>query len=267
MTKKIGYLGPVGSYSQLAAQKFCGDCERVPYKNFNYLLQALLNGEVEFIVMPIENSLNGGVMQNIDLLQSTEGVVAIEECYVKIDHRLIMQKGANLSDIKRVYSHQQALGQCAKYLAKNLPDAVQTATLSTAASIEMVKTKTDAGIVGSHCDVGNLYMSPYTISDEQTNYTQFLLVKRGVLNGDVHSKKIYFSVTCKHEAGALVKLLAVLADYKLNMTRIGSRPIKESRGEYRFFIELEGDYSSDIVKNALKDINAKANSFKLLGVY
>jgi prephenate dehydratase len=74
-------------------------------------------------------------------------------------------------------------------------------------------------------------------------------------------------VTVKDEAGALVKILSVLAGYNLNMTRIGSRPIKESRGEYAFFIELEADYSSAVVKRALCDIEAKANSCKILGVY
>jgi prephenate dehydratase len=267
MDIKVGFLGPNGSYSQLAAEKMGKGGMCIPYKSFNLLLGGLLAGELDYIVMPIENSLNGGVMQNIDLLQATDGIVAVEECYVQIDHRLITKKGADIKNIKRVYSHQQALGQCAKYLAKNLPYANQIETLSTAASLDMIKTDEDAGIAGSHVKVGDLYMTPYTISDIPANFTQFLLVKRGTLPPETRSKKIYFSVTVKDEAGALVKILSVLAGYNLNMTRIGSRPIKESRGEYAFFIELEADYSSAVVKRALCDIEEKANSCKILGVY
>lgn len=264
---KAGYLGPKGSYSMLAAQKLCPDAERISIPNFHILMQALVTNEVDEIVMPIENSLNGGVMQNIDLLQSTQGVIAVKECSVRIDHRLVTKKGVDKSKITRIYSHPQALGQCARYLAEKFPYAKQIETPSTAGSLAMIKEDTDAGIVGSHCEIGDLEITSECISDEKTNFTQFLLVRRGEVDETVHTNKIYFSVTCKHEPGALMRMLEVFDKHALNMTKIESRPIKDKVGEYRFFIELDADYASTNVKNALKEIKQKANSFKLLGCY
>jgi prephenate dehydratase len=239
----------------------------VAYASFGLIMQALVKGEIDGGVFAIENTLNGGVMQNIDLLQDTEGVVAVKEYLQKIDHRLVTKKGADISKITCVYSHQQALGQCAKFLNTQLPHAKLCATPSTAACLQNIKTPFDAGIVGSQCDVGDLEKSHFCIADERENYTQFLLVKKQCIKENTTSNKIYFSFTCKHEAGALVKLLQILSKSCINMTKIESRPIKDKLGEYRFFIETEADFSSPNVQSALKKIQEKANSLKILGVY
>lgn len=267
MDKKIGYLGPEGSYSQLAAEKLKAKAQPVPYSGFYQLVKALKGEEIDFAVLPIENSLNGGVMQNIDLLQQTEGIIAVKEAVIKIDHRLVTQQGAKLEDIKRVYSHAQALGQCTAYLSENLPEAKLIETSSTSGSVSMIKTAQDAAIAGAHCSCGDLQISSESVSDEKNNYTQFLLITRGCADELASCKKIYFSVTCLHEPGALMRLLAVLDKYSLNMTKIESRPIKDRVGEYRFFIEMEADYSSPDVKKAIEGIKAISSSFKLLGCY
>ncbi|MGN0818225.1 MAG: prephenate dehydratase [Candidatus Coproplasma sp.] len=263
----IGYLGPDGSYSQLAAQKLCNGANLKEYPTFYALMEALLCGGADGIILPIENSINGGVMQNIDLLEETEGVLAVAETTVKIDHRLATLKGADKSKITSIYSHVQALGQCAKYLTANFPDARRVPTDSTSGSLKMIKTERDAGIVGSHCAADGYELSPHCISDEPANFTQFLLVKKRTLTEIGHSGKIYFSITCRHEPGALVSLLSVLCAHSLNMTKIESRPIKDKPGEYRFFIEMEADYASPDVKSALKEIKDKSQSVKLLGCY
>ena len=263
----IGYLGPDGSYSQVAAQKLCQDARLTEYPTFYALMDALKRGSADGIILPIENSINGGVMQNIDLLEETEGVLAVAETTVKIDHRLVTKKGADLSKITCVYSHVQALGQCAKYLTANLPEARRVPTDSTSGCLKMIKTERDAGIVGSHCVAEGYELSKECISDEPANYTQFLLVKKCQKPVQEHSGKIYFSVTCRHEPGALVSLLSVLSSHSLNMTKIESRPIKDKVGEYRFFIEMEADYAATNAQNALDEIKSKSLSLKLLGCY
>lgn len=264
---KIGYLGPQGSYSQIAALAFKGDNICLPYPSFYALFKALRLGQTDSIVLPIENTLNGGVMQNLDLLQDAEAALAVEETRVKIDHRLVTLKGADKSKINRIYSHAQALGQCAKYLEEHFPNAKQIQTPSTSGCLEMIKSESDAGIIGSHCSADGFEISEECISDEQINYTQFLRVEKLSAMPERRSAKIYFSVTCKHEPGALMRLLSVFANRSLNMTKIESRPIKERVGEYRFFIELEADYASANVKRALEEIKNYTNSFKLLGCY
>lgn len=118
---KTGYLGPEGSYSYLAAKKITPSNALIAYDSFPSVMQALTRGEVDCTVIPVENSLNGGVIQNIDLLQATPDVIAVEEGIIKIEHRLATLVGADKRYIKRIYSHRQALDQCAKYLFKISP--------------------------------------------------------------------------------------------------------------------------------------------------
>ncbi|MCD8294147.1 MAG: ACT domain-containing protein [Clostridia bacterium] len=264
---KIGYLGPEGSYSEIAAERIMPEAEKVAYQNFPLLMKALLSKEADVIVAPIENSINGGVLQNIDLLQSTDGVCAVQECVVHIDHRLATMEGAPLSGIKRIYSHQQALDQCARYINANYPTARLIATSSTAAGIQKIQSPEDAGICGSHMKAEGITLSGENIADEKNNFTHFLLVVRGAADPAKPSRKIYFSFTCRHEPGALFKILKCMADDNVNMTKIESRPIKDKPGEYRFFIEIEGDYSNAATRKTLGRVADAANSFKILGAY
>ena len=265
--KVIGYLGPAGTYSEIAAKSLGGDREKVAYPSFFTLFSALGKGDVEAIVIPIENTLNGAVTQNLDLLQETQNVYACAACALKIDHRLITLAGADKRNVKRVYSHGQALAQCAKYLAENFPEAKLCETPSTADCINKLDGAETAGIVGAHCQIEGYELSAKNISDVENNYTQFLLVKRGTPEACAASGRIFFSVTCRHRAGALVDLLSILSVSGINMTKIESRPIKDRTGEFAFFIEIEGDYSQDGIKAALEKIEAAALSYKLLGCY
>lgn len=264
---RCAYLGPCGSYSHLAAIKMRPKSELLPYGNFNAVMKAVETGECDCAVIPIENTLNGGVLQNIDLLQTAEGVVAVEEMSLPLDHRLATLKGAEGSGITHIYSHEQPLAQCKEYLANNFPEAKLIATSSTTASLDMVKTFSDAAIVGAHVQREGIVLSEENISDGKNNFTHFLLVKRGSISETSRSSKIYFSVTCAHSAGALLDVLEPMRAGGLNMTKIQSRPIKDSAGEYRFFIEVEGNYAESSVKKVLDAVKNSTKSFKLLGVY
>lgn len=266
MAAKTGYLGPEGSYSQAAAQAF-GFADGVPYPSFYALVRDLSAGALDGIVLPIENSLNGGVMQNLDLMQETDGIIAVREVNIKIEHRLVMLEGAGPEDIKTIYSHAQALGQCAKFLYSHFPLARQVQTASTSACTEMIKTKADAGIVSSHFSRAGYKLLPQSISDEQLNFTQFLYVVRGGAQSDRHSDKVFLSFVCAHRPGALNAALSVFASDGLNMTKIESRPIKDKVGEYRFFIEIEADYSSPVTRAALSSLKDMCRSIKILGCY
>ena len=264
---KISYLGPEGSYSRLAAERLVSNGEYIAYQSFPAVFGALASNEVDGAVIPIENSLNGGVLQNMDLLQYTQGIVAVKEEVVKIDHRLITLNGTDLKNVKRVYSHSQALEQCARYLAENFPNARLIATQSTAESLEMLTSKEDACIAGAHNSRAGLYISENNVADEKDNFTHFLLLRRGNVAEDKTSRKIYFSVTLPNRSGSLVGLLQRLAAHGLNMTKIESRPVKTRINEFAFFIETEGDYARKDIKLALKDIENSSLSFKLLGCY
>lgn len=264
---KVAFLGPEGSYSHLAAKKMTPDGVLSAYDSFPLVFRALVSGEVDCIVIPIENSLNGEVMQNIDLLKEIPDIIAVEECTIKIEHRLAIFSGADLKGIKRIYSHRQALEQCAKYLFENFPEAKLIAVASTSASLEMLKTEEDACIVGAHTKKEGIVLSDKNISDYPENSTRFLKVVRGSADENRHTQKIYFSVTCPNVSGGLIKLLQRVASHGLNMTKLQSRPVKERANEFAFFIEMECDYSKKETKKAVEDIKNSALSFKLLGTY
>ena len=280
---KIAFLGPEGSYSHLAAQSFlktesvgekkAGEWDEcIPFRNFPEVLGAVESGRVDAAAVPIENSLQGGVLQNLDLLQLSPELYAVKEAVIRIDHRLVYKEGVKPSEIGRVYSHRQALDQCSKYLIKEMPFASLRETDSTAFGITRAmedETGKSAAIAGAHTENlrNGFVMSEECISDEKNNFTHFLLVKKGADALPETSERIFFSAVCPHRPGSLVELLQIIAKYGINMTKIESRPVKNRPGDYRFFIEADCDIGSKEVKEMLAAIEADTLKCKLLGAY
>lgn len=264
---KVAYLGPQGSYSSLAVQKLCPAGDGVPCGSFYAVCAALVGGAVDYAVLPVENTLQGAVAQNLDLLYETGGLVAIREYLLPVDHRLITRPNVPLSKIRRVFSHEQAILQCGRFIAHNLPDAQIVYTDSTAASLAGLESETDAGIVGAHLQKKGYVLSAENIADEKNNFTHFLLVANGERHLPQQSARVFLAASCPHEAGALLKMLQILAVYDLNMTKIESRPQKNSPGEYNFFIEFEGNIADGGVRAALARLREYADRFQLLGCY
>lgn len=263
----VSYLGPEGSYSSLAAKELAPCAKPMPCGSFYAAVAALEDGRADCAVLPVENTLQGAVTQNLDLLYASDGLYAVREYLLKIEHRLIVREGTRLSDIKRIYSHEQAILQCGKFIARELPAAQIVYTDSTMQSVSRIKDAGDAGIVGSHVRAEGLVFLGGNIADEQKNFTHFLLVKKGQSSLPLHSERIYFAATCPHEPGALLKMLQILSVYDLNMTKIESRPIKNSPGEYCFFIEFSGDVANKNVRAALSRLEEYTKNFRLLGCY
>lgn len=264
---RVSYLGPDGSYSSLAAKELVPAGEGVACGSFYAAVQALLSGEADCAVLPVENTLQGAVTQNLDLLYAHTELFAVREYLLKIDHRLIAKEGTSLSDIRRLFSHEQAILQCGKFIAQNLPQVQIVYTDSTMQSISRISEAGDAGIVGSHVQAEGLAFIGGNIADEPKNFTHFLLIKKGREALPEHSDHIYFAATCPHEPGALVKMLQILAAFDLNMTKIESRPIKNSPGEYCFFIEFKGDIAEPSVQAVVRRLEEYSKNFKLLGCY
>lgn len=263
--RKVSCLGPDGSYSALAAERLCKGSESILCRNFSDVIGKLLSGEADSAVIPIENSIQGGVLQNLDLLEREE-VFAVEETVLKIDHRLAVKAGVPLSAIKRVYSHEQAIGQCSEYLQKYLPQAQCIFTDSTAKSLELVG-EDSAGIVGSHMKAKGLVLSSENIANEKHNFTRFLRLARKEERMPEHSDMVFLCAVCEHKPGALLELLQAFASHGLNLTRIESRPMKDVFGEYRFFIEFAGDIADGNVQSALSCAKEKCRQFRILGAY
>ena len=277
---KIAYLGPEGSYSHLAAKRFLKEevkkendlSECIPFRNFPEVIAALSMDRVDAAVLPIENTLQGGVLQNLDLLQASEELYAVKQIVLRIDHRLVYKEGTSLAEIGRVYSHRQALDQCAGFLSKQMPFAALRETEST--GFGLIKAMEDdtgksAAIVGSHAE--NLrkgfVLSEECISDEKQNFTHFLLVKKGEKHLPARSERVFFSAVCPHRPGSLMELLRIVEKYGVNMTKIESRPVRNRLGEYRFFIEADCDVADEKLQVMLDEIKEKTLECKLLGAY
>lgn len=265
--KRVGYLGPEGSYSHLAALNMCGGATLVAHHTFHGVVSALLQGEEDAAVLPIENTINGGVLQNMDLLARHEELSAIAEYTLCVDHRLITQSGADPDKVTRIFSHAQALDQCSGYLRERYPLAQLVPVSSTTAGVECIQLPTDAAIAGAHNVREGLTASKNCISDELNNFTHFLLVVKGGVPAGFRSRKLYFSLTCRHEPGALMRLLETIYRFEVNMTKIESRPIKDRPGEYRFFMEVEADYSTPAAQSLVTALRCAASSFRLIGCY
>ena len=264
---KIGYLGPEGSYSSVAAHKMCPEDQGVAYNTFAAAVEALSQGEVQSVALPVENTLQGAVTQNLDLLYAEPELYAVHEYILPIEHRLIVREGTSFCDIQKIYSHQQAILQCGQFLRTNFSQAKIIYTDSTMQSLHHIQKKDEAGIVGSHVQREGFVFLGGNIADEPKNFTHFLLVRKGKEFLPNHSTRIYFAATCPHEPGALLKMLQILSVYDLNMTKIESRPIKNSPGEYCFFVEFEDVVSAKNVTYALHRLAEYSRNFKLLGCY
>ncbi len=280
---KIAFLGPEGSYSHLAAKAFLKTesvakkatndwDECIPFRNFSEVFAAVTNGRVDAAAVPIENSLQGGVLQNLDLLQSADDLYATKELIIRIDHRLIYKKGVKFSEIGRVYSHRQALDQCSAFLSREMPFASLREAESTAFGMTRAMEDSSgksAAIAGAHAENihSGFVMSEESISDEKNNFTHFLLIKKGKETLPEKSERIFFSAACPHRPGSLLELLNIIAKYNINMTKIESRPVKNRPGEYRFFIEADCNIASEEVRELLKAVEAHTVECKLLGAY
>ena len=265
--ERVSYLGPAGSYSMLAARQLCPQAQGIPCKSFFEAVETLNAGGSDCAVLPVENTLQGAVTQNLDLLYANKNLYAVREYLLPIEHRLIVREGTELADVRRVFSHQQEILQCGKFLSSNLPRAQLIYTDSTMESLRHIERKGDAGIVGSHVRAEGFVFLGSNIADEKKNFTHFLLVKRGRENLPARSGHVYFAATCPHEPGALLKMLQILSVYDLNMTKIESRPIKNLPGTYCFFVEFKGDVADRHVRAALDRLEEYTNGFKLIGCY
>lgn len=277
---KIAYLGPEGSYSHIAAQYFLkeekskghGFDECMPFRNFAEVLEAVNSGKADAAAIPIENSLQGNVAQNLDLLQEMEGLYAVKEYILRIDHRLVYKAGVSLAEIGRVYSHRQALAQCSGFLNKYLPFASLRETESTA--FGLTKAMEDdsgksAAIAGAHVEYlrPDFVIGEESIADEKNNFTHFLLIKSGEANLPQTTDRLFFSTVCLNRPGSLLELLKIIARYQVDMTKLESRPVKDRPGEFRFFIEANCDYSAPSTKELLEEIQRNTLECKVLGAY
>ncbi|OQB12664.1 MAG: Prephenate dehydratase [Firmicutes bacterium ADurb.Bin193] len=263
---KIGYLGPDGTFSHTAALRFAkeGNHETVQYQSIPELAAAAQNLSVDAAVLPIENSLEGGVNTTLDCLAF--------DCDLKITGEILLQVHQNLlsnsEKIIKIYSHPQPVGQCGRYLAKNFPSVPIVFTNSTAEAAILAQKEEGAAAIGSDtlADIYGLKIVAKDIEDANTNTTRFVVAQRdGKPDALADKTSIVFSVS--DTPGALFKMLSVFDIFEINLVKIESRPAKTVLGEYIFFVDISGSAENDNIKMALETVRYKSTFFKVLGSY
>lgn len=275
--RKLLFLGPKGSYSDFAKNKFIEafglKCVSTNLKSISGVIKALKDENSEDIVavIPIENSIEGIVRETLDNLSSLkkEGYKIIAETTMNVEHALIGFADKK-SEIKVVRSHPQALAQCKKYLQDNFSDTlIEEATLSTSAGIRSLtpEDKSIAAIGSVEC--AKMYDIPVietNINDETNNKTRFILLGK-FISPQTGNDKTSITFSTENKAGALSKILTILDEYGLNMSYIDSRPSKKELGEYVFYIDFEGHINDTNVQGAFEEIKKFVKMFYIIGTY
>jgi len=263
---KVSFQGERGAYSEAAAISFFKEgIETVPLPTFADVLEHTTSDKTEYSVVPVENSIEGSVGESYDLLYSTS-LNAIGEIYHKIEHCLI-GKGS-LNQIDTVYSHPQALGQCRKFIQQNNMKTVPS--YDTAGSVKIIKdlNKENVACIASK-NASEIYQVPIIkegIADNSNNYTRFLVLsKKHGKTSQKDKTSIIFSI--KHEPGALFRIMEKFNEYGVNLTKIESRPKKNTTWEYNFYVDFEGNADDTEISEMVNKIKENTLFLKILGTY
>ena len=266
---KIVFQGVEGAYSQQATKEYFGEnCDCYNVETWKDAMEAIKNNEADYAVLPIENSSAGIVSENYDLLVEYNNYIVAEQI-IKIDHCLLALKGAELEDIKTVYSHPQALMQCSKYLDSHR-DWDRLSVKNTAFSAQKIREDglcNQAAIASSiTADIYGLQIIDSAIQNNKNNSTRFIIVTNKKMY-DKNATKMSICFEIPHKSGSLYNILSHFIFNNVNMTNIQSRPIPGRNWVYRFFVDFEGNFTDTGGVNALRGLKEETISLKILGTY
>jgi chorismate mutase/prephenate dehydratase len=264
---KVGFLGPAGTYNHVAAIKHFGAAvEQLPVDNIEDIFRVVESGQAHFGVVPIENSTEGVITHTLDLLLNSSLSIC-GEVDLRIQHNLISNETRH-EDIHKVFSHQQSLAQCRRWLDEHLPGVEQYAVRSNAEAVRLCeKEQGSAAIAGAMAsEIYGVPILDADIEDEPNNTTRFIIIgKDAVLPSG--NDRTSFLVTTNNKPGALFKLLEPLASRGIGMSKIESRPSRRGVWEYVFFIDIEGHKDDANVAEALHEIEHETAMVRILGSY
>ena len=269
---RVAFQGEPGAFSGEAARKLLGhEVELIPCETFEKMFAEVEGGSSEYCLAPIENSLFGSVHLNYDLLLK-HSLRIVGETNLRIIHNLIAAPGTKIDDVKRVYSHPVALGQCRRFLSGR-PEMRPVAAYDTAGSVKLIMESREAGAAAiasaAAAEVYGARILAPGIEDDQANFTRFLLLARedacAETPPDADKTSIVFSL--ENRTGSLFRAMAVFALRDIDLLKIESRPLIGRPWEYSFYLDFIGAQTEPRVRNALANLREFATSVKVLGSY
>jgi prephenate dehydratase len=269
---RVAYLGPPGTFSEEAVARceLARGAEAVPMASIADAYDAVFKGEVESALLPIENSLEGSVGTTLDLLVQHPGPLIRREVLLPVRQHLLARPGTRLEEIRRVLSHPQPFGQCARFLRARLPEASLEPTRSTAdAARQVAAGEPGAAAIGSRAaaDRYGLVLLAESIQDLDENVTRFVLLAR---TDEAPTGKDRTSIAFtldRDRPGGLHEVLGEFARRGLNLSKVESRPIKRVVGHYVFYLDFEGHRDDPAGAEALEAVRGRVHRLHLLGSY
>ena len=268
---RVAFLGPVGTYGEQAAQRLAKleaetDAEFVAQQSIRGVIHSLASGQCDAAVVPVENSVEGGVTACLDALWEHPELTVARALVLPIRHALVGL--GPIERISEVLSHPQALAQSSQWLSQHVPQALQLPTSSTAEAARMVRGSHFRGAVASReaAEEHGLNVLAFPINDVPGNCTRFLLLRRGPRSSQGPLTSLAFSLR-SNQPGALLKALECFARQGLNMSRIESRPSKREMGEYIFFVDLELVEANSGLERAQADLAPLCEHLAVFGAY
>ncbi|CAM2066120.1 prephenate dehydratase [Sulfidibacter corallicola] len=264
---KVVYLGPKATFTHVAAlQKFGKLAQLAACKSIAAVFDEVASGRALYGVVPVENSNEGAVTHTLDMFLESD-LKIIEEHYLEISHDLLVREG-ELNDIRRIYSHPQALDQCRRWLEDHLPHAQQVVVTSTARAAQIVADEPHSAAIASR-HAANLYklrVLESNIQDNHENYTRFLVIGREMLERSGHDRTALL-FAFKDRPGVLGEMLEPFKKHGLNLMKIESRPVKKKAWEYVFFLDIAGHIEDPELTAAVKELEEYATLLKVLGSF
>lgn len=266
---KVAYQGVKGSFSEEALIKYFKNYDEIKnYEEFVDVFEALKNNEINYGVLPIENSYTGAITEVYDLLVKYNFFIVGEEC-LKINQHLLGIEGSSIEEIREIYSHPQGFAQSRSFL-NELVDVRLIPYYNTAISAKYVADIKDKskGAIGSKraSEIYGLEILKENINDNKDNHTKFIVVGKK-LRYNIESNKISVVFSLEDKAGTLYNLLRYFAENGINMLKIESRPNKNNSWKYLLYVDFEGNLEDISVKNALNLIEKNSVYFKIIGNY
>ena len=271
---RIGYLGPVGTFSDLAATKHFGSS--VAFEDLRAIegvFEEVARGHVDYGMVPIENSTGGGINETLDAFLTYHDRLNIYG-EVQLTIHFCLLANCKPEKVKRIYSKSEAFAQCRNWLATQYPNAERISTESTASAVRQAKAEIEAdpdngaAAIGSNL-AGEIYgLHPLfnAIEDRQSNITRFLILAKSEteVSGD---DKTSIMFTADHRPGSLVDVLGVFKRNQVNLTHIEKRPSREVNWDYTFFVDLEGHRKDGKMAEVIGEARAHCKNLTVLGSF
>ncbi len=266
---RVGYLGPEGTWSHQAALARFGECvDYVPYASFDAVFAAVEREDVNYGVIPIENSTDGAVSQAMDAFAHTPLRIC-DQVHQGV-HNCLMANIAR-EDIRTIYSHPQVLGQCRLWLQMHFPNAGLVPTASTTAAARIAASEADKGAaaLGSPlaAQLNGLAVLAENIQDKATNTTRFAVIGRQETKPSGHDRTTLSFCVPPHVVGSLAAVLAHFQRHGINLFCIDSRPTRDTAWEYVFYVDVAGHEAEEPLRSCLAELHTICPMFKVLGSY